>query len=253
MYEREFREREGRLPEREDRREHLPEYRTQRAGHRELSDDAREISLGTGTILGIFFALALLCAVFFGFGYAMGRRSAQPAVAAVEPTSTGGLFGSLKPSAGNLLGSGSQQKRDAAKVVPAPSAAPNLVPDANEEVPAQTDPQSTSDRTAVVVRPSAKSSSSAPVSATNADPQGTPSMPAVSSSGTAIVQVAAVSHQEDADLLLSALKKRGYAVMIRHEAQDRLLHVQVGPFASKKDADLMRQRLLADGYNAIVK
>jgi hypothetical protein len=27
------------------------------------------------TILGIFFALALLCAVFFGFGYSLGRRS----------------------------------------------------------------------------------------------------------------------------------------------------------------------------------
>jgi len=29
--------------------------------------------------------------------------------------------------------------------------------------------------------------------------------------------------------------------------------VQVGPFATKKEADAMRQRLQADGYNAIVK
>ena len=42
------------------------------------STSEREISLGTTTILGIFFALALICAVFFGFGYSMGRRSAQP-------------------------------------------------------------------------------------------------------------------------------------------------------------------------------
>ena len=28
----------------------------------------REISLGTPTILGIFFVLALVCALFFGFG-----------------------------------------------------------------------------------------------------------------------------------------------------------------------------------------
>ena len=35
----------------------------------------REISLGTTTILGIFVALALVCGVFFGFGYSMGRRS----------------------------------------------------------------------------------------------------------------------------------------------------------------------------------
>jgi cell division septation protein DedD len=49
------------------------------------------------------------------------------------------------------------------------------------------------------------------------------------------------------------LKKRGYSVSIRHEPQDKLLHVQIGPFASKKDAEAMRQKLLADGYNAIVK
>ena len=35
----------------------------------------REISLGTTTILGIFFALALLCAVFFGFGYSQIGRA----------------------------------------------------------------------------------------------------------------------------------------------------------------------------------
>jgi cell division septation protein DedD len=71
--------------------------------------------------------------------------------------------------------------------------------------------------------------------------------------GSVVVQVAAVSHQEDADVLMTALKKRGYTVTIRQEPQDKLLHVQVGPFANKKDAEAMRQRLLADGYNAIVK
>jgi cell division septation protein DedD len=67
-----------------------------------------------------------------------------------------------------------------------------------------------------------------------------------------MVQIAAVSHQEDADLLLSALRSHGYAVFVRQE-QDKLLHVQIGPFATRKEADAMRQRLLADGYNAIVK
>ena len=42
-------------------------------------------------------------------------------------------------------------------------------------------------------------------------------------------------------------------VVARTEPQDKLFHIQVGPFASRKDAEAMRQRLLADGYNAIVK
>ena len=67
------------------------------------------------------------------------------------------------------------------------------------------------------------------------------------------MQVAAVSHQEDADVLLSALKKQGYAVVARQEPQDNLIHIQIGPFSNRNDANAMRQKLLADGYNAIVK
>ncbi len=53
--------------------------------------------------------------------------------------------------------------------------------------------------------------------------------------------------------MVTALKRRGYSVTVRHEPQDKLLHVQIGPFATKKEADAMRLRLQADGYNAIVK
>ncbi len=68
-----------------------------------------------------------------------------------------------------------------------------------------------------------------------------------------MVQVAAVSHQEDADVLTSALKRRGYGVTARPDANDHLIHVQVGPFNNRKDAEAMRQKLLSDGYNAILK
>lgn len=68
-----------------------------------------------------------------------------------------------------------------------------------------------------------------------------------------MVQIAAVSHQEDADVLVSALRKHGYVVSTRHDPADDLLHVQVGPFASHADAASMRQRLLNDGYNAIIE
>ena len=50
----------------------------------ESGEQEREISLSTTTILGIFFALALLCAVFFGFGYSMGRKSAAPVASPAE-------------------------------------------------------------------------------------------------------------------------------------------------------------------------
>ena len=62
-----------------------------------------------------------------------------------------------------------------------------------------------------------------------------------------------MSHQEDADVLLSALRRRGYAVQARSEANDKLIHVQLGPFSSRKDAEAMRQKLAGDGYNAFIK
>ena len=66
------------------------------------------------------------------------------------------------------------------------------------------------------------------------------------------MQVAAVSHQEDAELLASALQRRGYTVNV-HNEPDKLFHVQVGPFYARKDADAMKAKLLADGFNAYIK
>ena len=68
-----------------------------------------------------------------------------------------------------------------------------------------------------------------------------------------MVQIAAVSSQDVADILLASLQKKGYSVIVRHEPQDKLLHVQIGPFATRQDAEAMQQRVLADGFNAIVK
>ena len=68
-----------------------------------------------------------------------------------------------------------------------------------------------------------------------------------------MVQIAAISKQEDAEVLVAALKKRGYSAAVRNDPKDNLLHVQIGPFATREEARAMRAKLLADGYNAILK
>lgn len=68
-----------------------------------------------------------------------------------------------------------------------------------------------------------------------------------------MVQVAAVSHEEDADVLVNALRKRGYAVSSQRQATDGLIHVRIGPFATREEATRMARRLLDDGYNAMVQ
>ena len=43
---------------------------------REEENDS-EITLNATTLLGIFFGLVLICGVFFGFGYSLGRRGTE--------------------------------------------------------------------------------------------------------------------------------------------------------------------------------
>ena len=68
-----------------------------------------------------------------------------------------------------------------------------------------------------------------------------------------MVQVAAVSKQEDAEALVHALRRKSYPVVTTSGPSDKLYHVQVGPFADLKDAEATRAKLIGDGYNPIVK
>ena len=178
----------------------------------------REITLGTGALLAIFFAVVLVCAVFFGLGYSMGRRSGEPA--AVAKTRSAASPASVAASSASIPDS---------TVVGKPSATPD---------------------TAKVLRPMAK-----PVAGPSTDDSAMSSVPtktAPTTKGAIMVQLMAASQLEDAQVLAGALNKRGYNAVVRSEP-DRLFHVQVGPFATRAEADAMRRKLQGDGYNAILK
>jgi cell division septation protein DedD len=68
-----------------------------------------------------------------------------------------------------------------------------------------------------------------------------------------MVQIASVAEQEDADVLMGALRKRGYSVIAGRDPQDGLIHVRIGPFKTRDEAETWRQKLLNDGYNAIMQ
>jgi cell division septation protein DedD len=67
------------------------------------------------------------------------------------------------------------------------------------------------------------------------------------------IEVMTVSHQADAEAMVSALNRRGYNVTVDHDPKTSLLHLDIGPFNNAEEAEKMRQRLLADGYDAIIK
>lgn len=185
-----------------------------------------EITLGTGKLLGIFFLLAVLCAAFFTMGYLFGRGSTTAAAASTTVVSSIPSVGTNtanKPSAGG---------NRAAEPAPSDSSIPN----------------STS-QTASPQQPTLL-----PVKATEDSGATPPAETKPASNGSYMVQVAAVSRQEDAEILVNALRKKQYPVlMVANVPGDSLFHVQVGPFSDPREAEAMRSRLAGDGYNAIVK
>jgi len=198
-----------------------------------VADNHTELTLGLGTVLGLGAGLLLLCIVCFALGYAAGHRGSTNADGVVfsnPKSATATNTGATKPGA--VRQPANRPSQDAISVDSDAQQAPEGQP--------------TSD-SSTQVRPALQSSTGAP-SDTPLHVQ-----PATSQVQGWMVQIAAVSRTEDADVLVGALKKRGYAVTARRELGDNLIHVQTGPFTSRNDANTMRQKLLNDGYNAIVQ
>jgi DedD protein len=177
-----------------------------------------EVTLSTGKLLGIFFALVAVCAVFFSLGYAVGKNSA--------PSASTVIMDSAQVASVSTSGGAKPVPAKAADQRPCPEGDPSCV----EEGSQQAAPEATGEETP-------------------------PTMiaPEMQAPNGYMVQVAAVSKQEDAVALVNALRRKEYPVLIVNNAARALYHVQVGPFEDKLEAEAMRSRLAGDGYNAILK
>ncbi len=182
-------------------------------------------------MLVLFFAFVLVCAVFFTIGFSLGRKTTMLGANNPANASTGAPSAIVRPSAAKQNApQPTAQTTDFSfyKSVGAKSTDTNLSPpDSAAQAP------STAAEPANTVMPVANTTNVA---------------------GGYFVQVAAVSRQEDAASLVEALKKKQYpAFTANNSSADKFYHVQVGPYADIKEAEGMRARLIADGYNPIVK
>jgi DedD protein len=192
-----------------------------------------EITLGTGKLLVLFFGLVGVCALFFAVGYSLGRKS-EPAITTASAAASPQLVpGTTKASSG----SPATAPMTFYKSVEQKDAHPELTP----AVDAKTEPAA------------APPADAAPAS-TQTPPADAPDPATTLPSAGYLVQVAAVSKQEDGDALVDALKKKEYPAFVAAPVPaDKLFHVQVGPFPDIKDAEAIRARLIADGYSPILK
>ena len=175
-----------------------------------------EITLGTGKMLALFFGLVILCAIFFGMGFSMGRNSVK----------------------------------SGPELLPSPTAPATNKRSAEASKPAEQPPASTSDSKPQTSQASPDASSTNPSGQPTTSNQASP--PPANGSGY-FVQVAAVSKQEDAEALVESLKGRQYTAFIATPSPDKFFHVQIGPFSDIKEAESTRAKLVSDGYNPILK
>lgn len=197
------------------------------------SSQDTEITLGTGKLLFLFFALVGICALFFAMGYSLGRKS-EPTLAA----SSAAITPQTSSNTNKASSAPTQPQMSFYKAVEQKQASPDLPPASDPKTDTAAAPATATPATTQPAQPASNA----------ADPSTT--IP----TGGYFVQVAAVSKQEDADSLVDALKKKDYpAFVAAQNTTDKLFRVQLGPFSDIKDAEAMRTKLVGDGYSPILK
>lgn len=236
---------------------------------RDIEEPSRdtEVTLSSVALAGIFLALLMLCGLCFALGYWIGGHHAPGRSQASAAQSLGQT---AAPDQEPLQGSGSIPKPSAVAQVPAtPPGAPG---DASQPQAADASPTNAPSATAVPGQNS-PSPSAPPLSApAQSQPPVRPAMPFTSATAQTasagetqsvhpalpganqlMVQVAAVSQVQDAGVLVNALRVHGYTATAQRDPSDGLIHVRIGPFSTREEANRMARRLLDDGYNAMVQ
>lgn len=244
-----------------------------------MATDDGDITIGPLKLLGLFFMLVAICGVFFAIGYSLGKTSAReqalndktPMNASLSVPMVGDS-GAPKPSAGvpvkNQPDSNTATEQEKTpqgpdltffNAVKKSDSTQTAVPTSGKAAPATTDGSkatsaSTTPKEIASVIPAA--SVPEPTVTAKTAQKAEPS-PAVTSAvnGAYVVQIAAVTREEDATALAGALRKKSYTVFVVNNpaVHDKFYHVQIGPFGTLQDAEAMKTRLTSEGYNPIVK
>jgi DedD protein len=221
--------------------------------HTMASDDT-EITLGVGKLLGLFFLLAAICAVFFSIGYSFGHSSGREQAANDQVQ--------VSPSSDVVGGDAKQTKPSPAVAKSDSPAAETTNPDSQTNLTfyhavqqnsttaqSQEQPQPAAAVQKVTV------AETTPAKAPHDGPQVISHSSPVTGPGTIVVQIAALSREDDAVSLAGALRKKNYNVFVVNNPvnNDKFYHVQVGPFSDLADAQAVKAKLVAEGYNPILK
>ena len=245
-----------------------------------MATEDSDITIGPSKLLGLFFMLVAICGVFFAIGYSLGKTSAReqamndktPLSASLAAPSVGDPS-AAKPSA--AVPTKNQSDAAASQDQGAKQQEPDLtffnsvkrtdrgkqdVPETATAAPpkqavskAEEHPMSKAAAPAQTTVGAPPTDASAPTTTkAKADMK---AVVAATPGGAFVVQIAAVTREEDAAALAGALRKKNYSVFVVNNpaVHDKFYHVQVGPFTTMQDAEAVKVKLTGEGYNPIVK
>ena len=178
----------------------------EKGGHYDMTLEGRHL-------LGIFFAVVLLCAVFFTLGFVLGRNQSASLRTTPPPAQPAGGPQAAGP-----------QPRDLTFYDRVEGSKPK------ENIPA-------------TQTPAAQAAPASPP----------PAPPTQSSAQPIYLQVAAMSQEADAKRMAAELQKLGFDSEVRPPKDDRLYRVLVGPLENDELAAAARRRLEAHGFKDVVR
>ena len=209
-------------------------------GARRSKGKSYQWEMGTRSLLVGFFALAVVCALFFSFGYTIGKHAVPSTFSLgmqnAVPRKAAGL-GTVPPPANGVQPPNPAQL-GAAENNQTPEGL-SAAPSAGSDAGAAASPAPT-----------------APAASPNAAP-GATTANAPPASGQQLFQVQVFAgSQSDSNTLSSALQQKGYPARVVAPAENdptALYRVSVGPYLTRAEAEAMQSRLTADGYQAVIK
>ena len=192
---------------------------------------AQKEGLSVRQLVLLFLAGVAVCAVFFALGFVVGYNE-RPSVYVAESERVAGS-GSVIPPVVN---------RPVENDQPPPTSTSSRAGKASEP---QTERLSETER--------AEPSEAPPVSQKPSNPRSDSSEANSRAEAGIVLQVVASSSQKDAENLVSTLKSRGYPAFLvtpqQAHASDNLFRVQVGPFATRQNAEKFRKKLSDEGFH----
>ncbi len=217
--------------------------------------------VSTRYLLGAFFAVVLLCAVFFSLGYFLGYREGHPSGALLTervaassdvaaPVNTSSSTSSAAEPGAQPVEEQSPRPSDSeSNSQAAASDTTNPAQSDAAPPPGATPTSSASALTAAPTQPAGDAGAAGDTDDTALTPRSVPS--------GLLIQVGAMASRQEASKMADALHSKGYSALVltptQVGAKDNFFRVVAGPYRSRESATVALRKLTGEGYRPFIR